>query len=125
MEKKEGGGLLVFIGLILFFGSDFLFTIFIFLGGIFMTYLWIASILAIVGIISVLIGGLMGKKDFGSWLVLIGAILIFGAIFLDVFFFLMSEIFAPFMWIMGILFIMGFSSVVIGGLTENKKGKNS
>ncbi len=125
MEKKEVEGLLVFIGLILFIGAYFLFNIFIFLGGIFITYLWIVSILTIVGMISVLIGGLMGKKDLGSWLVLIGVILIFGALFLDVFFFLMSEIFAPFTWIIGILFIMGFISVVIGGLTENEKGKNS
>jgi hypothetical protein len=125
MEKKEGGGLLIFIGLILFIGSYFLYYIFVFLAGIFITYLWIVNILAIMGIINVLVGGIMAKKDLGSWLVLIGVILIFGALFLGVFFVLMSEIFAPFTWIIGILFIMGLSSVVIGGLKENEKGKNS
>jgi len=125
MEKKEVGGLLVFISLILFIGSYFLFGIFIILGGIFIKYLWIVGILTIAGIISVLIGGLMGKKDIGYWLVLIGVIMIFGAIFLDVFYILMSEIFTSFTWIIVILFIMGFISIVIGGLMENKKGKNS
>ena len=112
------------MGLILFIGAYFLYYVCVFLGGIFITYLWIVSTLTIVGIINVLIGGLMGKKDLGFWLVLIGVILIFGAIFLGFFFVLMSEIFAPFTWTIGILLIMGFSSVVIGGLTENKNGQN-
>jgi len=123
MEKKEVGGLLVFISLILFIGSYFLFGIFIILGGIFIKYLWIVGILTIAGIISVLIGGLMGKKDLGYWLVLFGVIMIFGAIFLDVFYILRSEIFTSFEWINVILLIMGFISIVIGGLMENKKEK--
>lgn len=125
MEKKEVGGLLIFISLILYIGSYFLFGIFIILGGIFIKYLWIVGILTIAGIISVLIGGLMGKKDLGYWLVLIGIIMIFGVILIDAFCILRSEMSTSISWIIVILFIMGFISIVIGGLMENEKGKNS
>lgn len=125
MEKKKVGGLLVFISLILYIASYFLLYIFLILDGIFITYLWIVGILAIAGISSTLIGGLMAKRDRGSWLLLIGLIMIFGAIFLDVFFFLWTEIFASLSLPIGILIVMGFIIVGIGGLTKDEKGKNS
>jgi len=125
MEKQVIGNRLVLVGLILYISSIFFLVIIaIFWSRLRYVYL-IVCILTILGLINIVIGSLMRKKDVGYWLVLIGVIMLLGVIFLNALAFIERGILMvvytysyPFLIIFSLIFI------VAGGLTKEKRNKS-
>lgn len=86
-------------------------------------FTWIVIFLVIIGVSFTVIGALLGKRDIGEWIVLIGLIQIFLSILLGAFTWNYLH-FWPYLSNLAIAFgFIGIILVIIGGLTPEKKEK--
>ncbi|MFW9873789.1 MAG: hypothetical protein ACFFG0_11845 [Candidatus Thorarchaeota archaeon] len=123
MEKKDLGDSLILIGIILSIGAIPLYLISAMVWEIALLGFTIDSIIIIIGLTSIIIGGLWAKKSRDYWFVLIGLILILGGLFLESINITTNLIgiqpFIPYpistiMWVMGIIF------AIVGGLMKKE-----
>lgn len=123
MEKKNLGDKLILIGIILSIGAVPLYLISAMIWEISLLGFTIDIIIIIIGLTSIIIGGIWAKKSRDYWFVLIGLILILGGLFLESINITTNLIgiqpFIPYpissmMWGMGIIF------AIVGGLMKKE-----
>jgi hypothetical protein len=83
MEKIDLGNKLILIGIILYIGVVPLYLISAMVWEISLLGFAIDGIIIIIGLTSIVIGGIWAKKSRDYWFVLIGLILILGGLFLE------------------------------------------
>ncbi|MFX1488121.1 MAG: hypothetical protein ACFFBI_03170 [Promethearchaeota archaeon] len=123
MEKKNLGDKLILIGIILSIGAVPLYLISAMIWEISLLGFTIDIIIIIIGLTSIIIGGIWAKKSRDYWFVLIGLILILGGLFLESINITTNLIgiqpfipypISPMMWGMGIIF------AIVGGLMKKE-----